>query len=117
MPVPCTWRIIAVDHHLLCPYVVRATCRACFAPGCVEGDIIAVAPVTWCYGFVQELIGSGRPFSTAEYMLPTPEWAVYGAPEQGFDPQEVRVRKVRNHPAKQHAAGFADAAAEVAIPA
>lgn len=73
---------------------------------------------TWIdYPRFQELIGSGRPFSTAEYMLPTPEWAVYGAPEQGFDPQEVRVRKVRNHPAKQHAAGFADAAAEVAIPA
>lgn len=29
-------------------------------------------------------------FSATDYMAPTPRWAVYGAQEQGFDPQETR---------------------------
>ena len=29
-------------------------------------------------------------FTAADYMAPTPHWAVYGAKEQGFDPQETR---------------------------
>jgi hypothetical protein len=36
-----------------------------------------------------ELVESGAPFSTPDYMAPTPDWAVYGAPEAGFDPVEV----------------------------
>ena len=31
-------------------------------------------------------------------MLPTPHWAVFGAAEAGFDPQEERHVKQRNHP-------------------
>ena len=42
-----------------------------------------------------------KSFVTTDYMLPTPEWAVYGAHEAGFDPQETRFKKIRNHPEKK----------------
>jgi hypothetical protein len=29
---------------------------------------------------------SGKQFTTADYWAPTPSWAEYGAPEEGFDP-------------------------------
>ena len=54
---------------------------------------------------MQELVAQDAPFGTDEYMLPTPGWAVYGAAEAGFDPVDVRFRKVRNHPGKAAAGG------------
>ena len=54
---------------------------------------------TWIdYPRFQELAASGEPFTSADYTAPTPSWAVYGAPEGGFDPEEERFKKVRNHP-------------------
>ncbi len=35
---------------------------------------------------------------TQDYMLPTPDWASWGAEEAGFDPTQQRVRKERRHP-------------------
>lgn len=40
---------------------------------------------------------AGEPFSSKDYMAPTPSWAVYGAEEGGFDPQQSRYRKERHH--------------------
>lgn len=51
-------------------------------------------------GFLQELVKRGEEFVTEDYMLPTPDWAVYDAPEAGFDPMETRVKKIRRHPGK-----------------
>mmetsp|Transcript_5047 Transcript_5047/g.20249 ORF Transcript_5047/g.20249 Transcript_5047/m.20249 type:complete len:722 (-) Transcript_5047:1865-4030(-) len=57
---------------------------------------------TWIdYEKFQELVASGEPFTSDQYMLPTPHWSVWGAEEGGFDPGETRVRKVRNHPGKE----------------
>lgn len=42
-------------------------------------------------------VASGEPFNSSDYMAPTPAWAVYGAVEGGFDPQQARFRKERNH--------------------
>lgn len=36
---------------------------------------------------------SGEPFSSMDYIARTPDWAVYDAPEAGFDPVEVRWRR------------------------
>ena len=37
-----------------------------------------------------------KTFTAADYMAKTPHWAVYGAAEQGFDPEETRhFRKKR----------------------
>lgn len=47
---------------------------------------------------LQELAAANKPFVTTDYMLPTPKWAAYGAHEAGFDPQEIRFKKIRNHP-------------------
>ena len=60
------------------------------------------APVTTQFscGCLQELVAAGQPFVTCDYMLPTPDWAVYGADEAGFDPKETRFKKIRNHPEK-----------------
>ncbi|ELU18799.1 hypothetical protein CAPTEDRAFT_180119 [Capitella teleta] len=45
---------------------------------------------------VRDFEESKTPFTAMDYMAPTPSWAVYGAQEQGFDPQEVRhYRKKR----------------------
>jgi tRNA wybutosine-synthesizing protein 1 len=46
---------------------------------------------TWIdYDRFHDLIKSGQPFTSLDYTAPTPAWAVYGAPEKGFDPAETR---------------------------
>ncbi|XP_021756386.1 S-adenosyl-L-methionine-dependent tRNA 4-demethylwyosine synthase-like [Chenopodium quinoa] len=56
---------------------------------------------TWIdYEKFHNLVASGEPFKSSDYMAPTPPWAVYGAVEGGFDPQYVRYRKERNHKSK-----------------
>ena len=37
--------------------------------------------------------GGKKTFTAAEYMAPTPPWAVFGAKEQGFDPVETRFHR------------------------
>jgi tRNA wybutosine-synthesizing protein 1 len=54
---------------------------------------------TWIdYDKFADLALSGNPmFTPEEYWAPTPEWAVYGAEERGFDPEQTRVyRKTQN---------------------
>ncbi|NWY76106.1 TYW1 synthase, partial [Erithacus rubecula] len=55
---------------------------------------------TWIdYGRFQELVreheqsGGSRTFTAAEYTARTPAWALFGAKEQGFDPQELRFHR------------------------
>uniref|UniRef100_A0A803M4P7 tRNA 4-demethylwyosine synthase (AdoMet-dependent) n=1 Tax=Chenopodium quinoa TaxID=63459 RepID=A0A803M4P7_CHEQI len=56
---------------------------------------------TWIdYEKFHNLVASGEPFKSSDYMAPTPPWAVYGAVEGGFDPKYVRYRKERNHKSK-----------------
>ena len=47
---------------------------------------------TWIdYDKFADLALSGRTdFTPEEYWAPTPEWAIYGADERGFDPEQVR---------------------------
>ncbi|RAL53635.1 hypothetical protein DM860_012250 [Cuscuta australis] len=53
---------------------------------------------TWIdYDKFHDLVASGRPFSSGDYMAPTPSWAVYGAEEGGFDPDQSRFKKERHH--------------------
>lgn len=42
-----------------------------------------------------ELLRSGVEFGYSDYMAPTPKWAVVGAEEQGFNPQETKFKKKR----------------------
>ncbi len=56
---------------------------------------------TWInYDKFQDLVASGEKFTASDYMERTPSWATYGSDEGGFDPEQVRHRKVRNHPGK-----------------
>lgn len=44
-----------------------------------------------------ELLESGKPFNSLDYVAKTPSWALFGAPEAGFDPNETRFyRKGKN---------------------
>jgi len=36
---------------------------------------------------------TGETFTDMDYIAPTPSWAVYGAEEEGFDPEETRWRR------------------------
>lgn len=46
---------------------------------------------TWIdYDRFDELVQSGKPFTSLDYVALTPSWAVYGATEHGFDPAETR---------------------------
>ncbi len=45
-----------------------------------------------------EFVRSGRPsFSSVDYMQPTPEWALFGCKERGFDPCETRWFRNKNN--------------------
>lgn len=47
---------------------------------------------TWInYDKFHELVNSGKDFDAMDYLAETPEWALYGSSEAGFDPKEVRV--------------------------
>merc|ERR1712232_1097746 len=47
---------------------------------------------TWIdYDRFHELATAGSSFSAMDYCAPTPDWALYGSEEHGFDPQEKRV--------------------------
>ncbi|KAH7524088.1 S-adenosyl-L-methionine-dependent tRNA 4-demethylwyosine synthase [Ziziphus jujuba] len=53
---------------------------------------------TWIdYEKFHDLVASGRPFDSKDYMAITPSWAVYGAEEGGFDPDQSRYKKERHH--------------------
>ncbi|KZV28868.1 S-adenosyl-L-methionine-dependent tRNA 4-demethylwyosine synthase [Dorcoceras hygrometricum] len=53
---------------------------------------------TWIdYDKFHDLVASGKPFTSEDYMSPTPRWAVYGAEEGGFDPDQSRFKKERRH--------------------
>ncbi|KAL0017181.1 hypothetical protein SO802_004250 [Lithocarpus litseifolius] len=53
---------------------------------------------TWIdYEKFHNLVASGKPFSSMDYMAATPSWAVYGAEEGGFDPGQSRYKKERRH--------------------
>eukprot|EP01096_Ripella_sp_DP13-Kostka_P006447 TRINITY_DN2309_c0_g1_i2.p1 TRINITY_DN2309_c0_g1~~TRINITY_DN2309_c0_g1_i2.p1 ORF type:complete len:413 (+),score=183.49 TRINITY_DN2309_c0_g1_i2:250-1488(+) len=43
-----------------------------------------------------ELQAKGQPFTSADYMAPTPEWAVFGHQQRGFDPEETRQPRNQN---------------------
>ncbi|KAI7732940.1 hypothetical protein M8C21_025692, partial [Ambrosia artemisiifolia] len=44
---------------------------------------------TWIdYEKFHDLVASGKPFGSNDYMALTPSWAVYGANEGGFDPEQ-----------------------------
>uniref|UniRef100_A0A7N0UPF2 tRNA 4-demethylwyosine synthase (AdoMet-dependent) n=1 Tax=Kalanchoe fedtschenkoi TaxID=63787 RepID=A0A7N0UPF2_KALFE len=56
---------------------------------------------TWIdYEKFHDLVASGRPFTSTDYMAATPSWAVYGADEGGFDPDHTRYKKERHHKPK-----------------
>ena len=48
---------------------------------------------------VQEYYKSNgeKTFTSIDYLAPTPKWAMYGSVEQGFNPNDTRFRKKRNH--------------------
>ncbi|XP_022869688.1 S-adenosyl-L-methionine-dependent tRNA 4-demethylwyosine synthase [Olea europaea var. sylvestris] len=53
---------------------------------------------TWIdYDKFHDLVAAGEPFSSKDYMASTPSWAVYGAEEGGFDPEQSRFKKERHH--------------------
>ncbi|KDP38500.1 hypothetical protein JCGZ_04425 [Jatropha curcas] len=53
---------------------------------------------TWIdYEKFHDLVASGKPFNSKDYVAATPFWAVYGAQEGGFDPDQSRYRKERHH--------------------
>ncbi|WCJ35173.1 S-adenosyl-L-methionine-dependent tRNA 4-demethylwyosine synthase [Euphorbia peplus] len=57
---------------------------------------------TWIdYEKFHDLVASGKPFNSNDYMAATPSWAVYGAAEGGFDPDQARFKKERHHKPKQ----------------
>lgn len=53
---------------------------------------------TWIdYDKFHDLVACGEPFTSEDYMSRTPSWAVYGAEEGGFDPDQLRFKKERHH--------------------
>src|SRR6218665_853589 len=58
--------------------------------------------MTWIdYDRFHELVGEHvasngtRSFTALDYMARTPDWAIFGAQEQGFDPQEERFFRTK----------------------
>jgi len=44
---------------------------------------------------VQRFYSTGEGFESSDYLADTPDWALWGAVEEGFDPGETRFKRVR----------------------
>lgn len=44
---------------------------------------------------------TGESFSAMDYVAPTPDWCLYGSPERGFDPRELRWRRQKDGSVKE----------------
>ncbi|GJR38300.1 hypothetical protein Tco_1213984 [Tanacetum coccineum] len=55
---------------------------------------------TVCNSSKWKRVASEKPFGSNDYMDVTPSWAVYGANEGGFDPDQARLKRERNHKTK-----------------
>jgi len=54
---------------------------------------------TWIdYTKFHELIKSGQPFTALDYRAETPQWALFGSKERGFDPSESRFKRTKPKP-------------------
>jgi len=54
---------------------------------------------TWIdYPKFHELVISGQPFTSIDYLAETPKWALYGSNERGFDPEEERFKRTKPKP-------------------
>ena len=51
---------------------------------------------------VKQFYADGTPFVARDYMARTPAWALYDAPEHGFDPIETRFRRTKNGKLKEN---------------
>eukprot|EP00730_Choanoeca_flexa_P016974 TRINITY_DN8112_c0_g1_i1.p1 TRINITY_DN8112_c0_g1~~TRINITY_DN8112_c0_g1_i1.p1 ORF type:complete len:750 (+),score=171.27 TRINITY_DN8112_c0_g1_i1:269-2251(+) len=81
------------DYELICEHEHSNSVLAVHKRLCINGRWN-----TWIdYPKFIELVRSGKPFTSLDYVSPTPEWAITGHPARGFDPAEVRHR--RNKPA------------------
>ena len=76
-------------------------CSLCQCPKRIQHIIFPLMQLRQVMRALQAMVAAEESFVTTDYMLPTPDWAVYGADEAGFDPQETRFKKIRNHPQKQ----------------
>lgn len=85
---PCT---VSVDAQCYITGVVSMSAR--IQTGCIS--VFIKPPLIACR--FHELVASGQPFTSADYMLPTPEWAEYGNPAAGFSPADERFKKERRH--------------------
>jgi tRNA wybutosine-synthesizing protein 1 len=54
---------------------------------------------TWIdYPKFHQLVKSGKNFSATDYMAETPQWALHGSTERGFDPEEERFKRAKPKP-------------------
>jgi tRNA wybutosine-synthesizing protein 1 len=78
---------LAAEHaHSCCVLLARADFR-------VDGAWHTHIDFDRFHELAARFYESGQPFAAADYTAPTPDWAVYGAPEGGFDPEETRWRR------------------------
>lgn len=49
---------------------------------------------TWIdYEKFHDLVKEGKPFTSMDYIAPSPDWAIYGDIHKGFDPEETRFHR------------------------
>jgi len=54
---------------------------------------------TWIdYPKFNQLVMSNLPFTSVDYMAPTPPWATQGSQEKGFDPEDNRYKRKKSKP-------------------
>jgi len=86
----CQRLVAAVDGYLLASEHAHSNCVLLAK----DSFLIDGQWHTWIdYDRFAELATSGKPFTSTDYMAPTPSWAVYtpGSVDGGFDPNETHV--------------------------
>ena len=78
---------LAVEHAHSC-FVLLA--RRSF---CIDGAWHTHINYERFHELVARYYATGEAFSAHDYLARTPDWALYGAPEAGFDPLDVRWRR------------------------
>lgn len=63
---------------------------------CIEGKWHTWIDYERFHELIERFYEDGTTFTAEDYMAPTPSWAVYDAPERGFDPIETRFRRTKD---------------------
>lgn len=85
--------VVGDDYELACEHVHSCCILISHKSMKVDGKWNTWIDYPKFHQLTQEYYATGKTFTYMDYMEPTPDWAIYNSPAEGFDPEETRWRR------------------------